>query len=176
MANVMYAGGKLLGMSLSQAQTTINAGIPAALDWKLNTANPQTGSMKVVAALVTSGFTVNADHYALGDTNISGNELVGTGYARKDIGGTAGAGTATYQTASDRVELDAPDLVYTAISAGTAAGILLFLEKLTSPTDATRVLLCFIDQPQSAINGFPAVTNGGDLTIQWATTGIIWQS
>jgi len=89
-------------------------------------------------------------------------ELSGTGYARAALASKA----LTYDAANDRVEWDAADTTYSGIDAGTAAQATILDD--TGATDADKRLLANIDS-----GGFPVVTNGGDLTIQWNAEGII---
>lgn len=114
--------------------------------------------------LVTSSYSFNADdHFA---NTPAANELSGTGYA----GGFAGSGRKTLASkavtendTSDRAEFDAADVTWTAISAGTAAAVIL-LKEITN--DAASPIIAYI--------AFTAVvTNGGDLTLQWDATGIL---
>ena len=72
----------------------------------------------------------------------------------------------TEDDANDRVVFDADDVLWTAINAGTVQAAILIREGASS--DSTSVLVAYIDQ-----GGFPIVTNGGDLTIQWSMNGII---
>lgn len=87
-------------------------------------------------------------------------ELSGTGYSRQ----TLGSKTFAYNAGSDRVELDAADTTWTGINAGTAAQAM--VEKDTG-VNTTSPCLFNVDT-----GGFPVVTNGGDLTIQWNVAGI----
>jgi hypothetical protein len=49
--------------------------------------------------------------------------------------------------------------------AGTAAAIIVIRE--FGGADATSPLICYID------GGFPVITNGGDLTVQWDAVGVM---
>ena len=93
-------------------------------------------------------------------------ELSGTGYT----GGFGGSGrktlaskTTVYDTANDRVEFDAADVVHSAIDAGTIEHGML-LKEVTDDTDS--VAIAEIDHPTT-------VTNGGDVTTQWNGEGIL---
>ncbi len=95
-------------------------------------------------------------------------ELSGTGYTA----GFGGAGRKTLASKTivvdkpnDRAEFDAADVTWTAISAGTAAQATL-MKEITN--DAASLTIANVDT-----GGFPIVTNGGDLTIQWNAEGII---
>lgn len=126
----------------------------------------------IKAMLVTSSYTPNADDTFIdagGANDPIDHELSGTGYAA----GFAGAGRKTLSAkavnqddANDRAEFDdTADLTWTGIDAGTAAGVLIY-KHITS--DALSIPIAWIDT-----GGWPVVTNGGDLTIQWNAEGII---
>ena len=121
--------------------------------------------LTIKAMLVTSGYVFNADHSYVADLVPASNELSGTGYA----GGFAGSGRKTLASTSlnldltgDRAFYDAADLTWTAINAGTAAALILYIAKTS---DADSILVGFIDS-----GGFPKVTSGTDLTVTWSNT------
>ncbi len=56
---------------------------------------------------------------------------------------------------------DAADVTYSAVTAGsTTEGVVLYVD---TGNPATSALIAYID----TITGFPLVTNGGDITVQW---------
>lgn len=125
----------------------------------------------IKCGLSTSTHVPNRDDDFLdevgGDDFVDG-ELSGTGYA----GGFGGSGRKTLASktivvdkANDRAEFDAADITWTAISAGTAAQATL-LKEITN--DLASLCIVNVDS-----GGFPIVTNGGDLSIQWNVEGII---
>lgn len=132
--------------------------------------NGQTPTIDYIAdtmqvGLSTSSHVPNKDDTFLDDAGADDFidfELSGTGYARQTI---ASGKTIAYDTANDRVEIDGADVTWTGINAGTAAQATLHRD---NTTDATAPLLANIDT-----GGFPIVTNGGDVTIQWNAEGII---
>lgn len=118
----------------------------------------------IQVGLSTSTHVPNKDNNFLDDAGADDfidGELSGTGYTRQ----TLGSKTLAYDSANDRVEFDAADTVWTAITAGTAAQATVHRD---NTTDATSTLMCNVDT-----GGFPVVTNGGDLTIQWNAEGIV---
>ncbi len=82
--------------------------------------------------LVTSSYVANADHLFVDEAGANDpidHELTGTGY----VAGFAGAGrktlaskTFTADLANDRAEFDVADVVWTAITAGTAAAFIVY--------------------------------------------------
>ncbi len=93
-------------------------------------------------------------------------ELSGTGYT----GGFGGSGrkvlgskTVVWDSGNSRVELDAADITWSAIDAGT-------IEHATLIKEITNDLasLCLVE-----VDLATQVTNGGDITIQWDAEGIV---
>lgn len=97
-------------------------------------------------------------------SEIVGDELSGTGYARQ----TVNTQTVTEQDASDRVLVDATDpSTYSGIDAGTIAGAWIYKRVAGSDVDANDLLICFLDCTD-------LVTNGGDVTLSYhSTDGIL---
>jgi hypothetical protein len=153
MASFSYGQGVLRLLRGSTATTPI--------DWIGDT---------VKCGLSSSTHVPNKDDQFVDDggaDDFTDGELSGTGYVigfgnagRKSIGSK----TMAYNAANDRVELDGADVSWTAISAGTAAQATVLKEGTTN-TDSP--VLGNVDT-----GGFPVVTNGGDVTIQWNAGGI----
>jgi hypothetical protein len=160
MANTVYNRFKKFAVSSSSGQ--------------LKHINLLTDTIKV--ALVSSAYSVNPDHntFAFGTTtDPESYELNGTGYDN-GIGASTGrktlaSKTMTQDDTNNRAVFDAANITWTAINAGTAGSAILIREggAGTTTSDTGTTLICFID------SGFPVVTNGGDLTVQWSTAGII---
>lgn len=127
----------------------------------------------VKAMLVNSSYTPNKDHDYVSD-GPAANELSGTGYASGFSGSgrkTLASFAATVDDTNDRVYVDATDLTWASIDAGTAAALILYIN---GSSDADSVLLAYIDS-----GGFPKTTNGGDLIVEWSSSpiGIVeWES
>lgn len=121
--------------------------------------------------LVDNTYTFNADHDFVdmaGANDPIDAELSGTGYT----GGFAGSGRLTLASkainrddVNDRTEFDCADLTWTAINAGTANAAIVFRQGTTDDTDAA--LIAYID------SGFPAITNGTDLTLTVNAEGLL---
>lgn len=150
MASFVYGKGAL-AMIIGNSQTT-------TISWTADTATIKT-------ALSTTTHIPNKDDefYDNSDADdLESGELVGTGYT---AGGVAMGGEAhVYDAANDRVEFDATDAAWTGINAGTAAQAT--VHKHTG-TGTTSPVICNVDS-----GGFPIVTNGGNVTIQWNAEGI----
>jgi hypothetical protein len=113
--------------------------------------------------LVDSSYTPDADDSYI-DEGARANELSGTGYVAD--GELLSARAVNLDDANDRSEFDdTADLTWTGIDAGTAAAAVIYFD---SSVDSTSTLIAYIDT-----GGFPVVTNGGDLTIQWNAEGIL---
>lgn len=150
MASFVYGPGALR-LIIGNAETT-------TINWTADTAT-------IKAALSTSTHVPNKDNVFMDDggaDDLLDGELSGTGYT---TGGDAlGGETHAYDSANDRVEFDATDAAWTGINAGTAAQATVLKH---TGTATTSPLICNVDT-----GGFPVVTNGGDLTIQWNAEGI----
>lgn len=124
------------------------------------------GTQTYKVLLVGTGYTPSALHVFVAD--LGANELSGTGY----VAGFAGSGrkslvarTVTVDPSIDRSELDADDVQWVTISAGTAKAIIVY-RHLTS--DADSRVIAYIDN-----GGLPLLTNGNDLIVMWNADGII---
>ena len=119
-----------------------------------------TDDMRIL--LVDSTTTVDTEDDV---TSLSGystlGEISGTGYARKALTGR----TVTTDTANNRAELDADDITFTGITAGTTIGMLIF--KFVDGTAANDLPVAFSEFAA------PIVTNGGDLTITVDVEGML---
>lgn len=93
-------------------------------------------------------------------------ELSGTGYV-SGFGNSGrqalGSKTVVYDTGNDRVELDAANITWSAIDAGTIAQATLLTE---ISSDAASPVIANVDVADT-------VTNGGDIIISWDGEGII---
>lgn len=128
-----------------------------------------------VKAVLVSSYVPAASHiYA---SAFSGQELSSTSYT----GGYGGTGrlslVSTFISTNNgllvgsagRSELGASASTWSGHSAGTACAVVLVLESATGVTNnGNTLLVAYIDT-----GGFPIVTNGGDLTIQWASNGVL---
>lgn len=111
-------------------------------------------------ALPSSAWDVDLNDVAalLAVTNI--DELTGTGYVRKTMAGF----TVTEDDTGNQSIMDANDITWTGIDAGTARAIVVYKY---NASDSSAELISIHD------TNFPKVTNGGDLTVQWPSTGVI---
>lgn len=133
------------------------------------TLNLSTDTLKVM--LVSSLYTADKDHTYVdmgGSYDPADAELSGTGYVK----GWGGSGrktltnvSLTLDNANDRVILDADDVVWNSINAGTASAAIVIKEGASNDTDS--LLIAYFD------SGFPVVTNGSDFTLKWSDSGVI---
>lgn len=112
------------------------------------------------AALPSSAWDVDLNYVSDLEAVSNISEMSGTGYTRK----TLGTFVATEDDTNNWVTLDAADVTWTGIDAGTARAIVVFKY---NASDAAAELVSLHD------TNFPKTTNGGDLTVQWPSTGII---
>lgn len=140
----------------------LGSGVTPTVDWLNQT---------IQVGLSTSTHVPNKDDEFLSDAgadDFEDGELNGTGYAT-GFGGagrkTIGSKTLAYDAANDRVEADGADVSWTGLNAGTAAQASL-LREVTN--NAGSPVIANVDT-----GGFPVVSNGGDVSIQWNAEGII---
>lgn len=118
-----------------------------------------TDTIKV--ALVSSSYTPNQDSHDYWD-DVSSNEVSGTGYTAG--GATLTSKTATYDSGSNVVILDAADTTW-ASSTITARYAVVYSD--AGATSAQKVLIGYVDfgSDQSSTNG--------NFTVTWDATGIV---
>lgn len=115
------------------------------------------GAVKVLAIDDAGTYVFDADHDFLDD--LGANELAGTGYARVTLVNPL---VSAIDLANDLVRLLADPFTWTGIDAGTIQAVVVFRD---TGSAATSPLISYHD------TGFPKVTNGGDLTVNWAGAG-----
>lgn len=97
-------------------------------------------------------------------SDVVANELTnvsGTGYVRKTLSGL----TIVEDDTNDRAFIDCNDFTYTAINAGTIAGLWVYRQVVpATPNDAADILWCFLGAAQ--------VTNGGDINVAINALGL----
>ena len=145
------------------ASFTTNKGRHLILTQALNLVSAS--GVKVL--LYNSSYTPDRDHdFASSITGGTSKELSGTGYTAGfgNSGRKALAGRAFVRDdGTDKVYFDANDLTWTAINAGTIAGAAL-IQEVTADTDSP--IICFLDPSD-------LVTNGGDVSLQFAADGLV---
>jgi len=141
------------------ADVVFNSAKVAFMDGELDLDEPATYDSYV--SLHTSTYTANQDTDDFFDD--ATNQLSGTGYT---AGGINLANQATSQDNTDNEAVfDADDVTWSSIDAGTASQVVL---RMDGAAASSAPLIASMDS-----GGFPIVTNGGDLTIQWNTEGIL---
>lgn len=101
--------------------------------------------------LVASSFSPTKD-----DTSMTGYTTIGTDQ-------TLGSKTFTEDTANDRIVYDAADPTWTAVAGGSTIGWVVVFKFVTNDAGSTPIFV--IDVTDTA-------TNGGDVTVNFAATGI----
>lgn len=131
------------------------------------TAGVNMSSATIKAMLVGTGYTPDAAHdFVSSITSPTNYELSGTGYT----GGFSGSGRKTLASqavtrvdGSLYVKFTANNLTWTAINAGTARYITLYIN---GTADSDSAIVCTIQFPSDA------ATSGTDLTINFSSDGI----
>lgn len=134
-----------------------NKGVGSVMN---GTIDLDTTTLKVM--LVDSDYVFDKDHDFASDIT---DELSAASY----VGGFGGSGrktlaskTVTIDNTNDLAYLDADDVTWTALNAGTIGGAIILKE---DTNDAASPLLLFIDFTN-------LTTSGANVMIQWAATGI----
>lgn len=101
------------------------------------------------------------------DAGTTATEFSGTGYTRAD--GDHSSKTITEDNTNNRAEYDAADVTFAGLD-GDAIQFALVAKQVGADwtTPADDPLLAYITS-----SDFPLTTNGGDVTISWASEGII---
>lgn len=122
------------------------------VDWDTDT---------IKVALVSSAYTPNQDTHDYYD-DVVANEVSGTGYTAG--GATLASKTATYDSATNVIILDAADAVW-ASSTITARYAVVYDD--SGATNAQKALIGYVDfgSDQSSTNG--------NFTVTWDATGIV---
>lgn len=109
--------------------------------------------------LVKSTYVENADHLTVDDGSANdpaSHEITVAGYARGALAGKV----VTRDDTNDFAYLDGTDQLFAALAAGeTIGGAVLYRH---SGVDSGNILLSYYDLANTP-------TNGGDVTVQWAT-------
>ena len=112
--------------------------------------------------------TENADLALVDDgstTDVASAESTSTTYSRQ----TMGTLSVTQDDTNDRAVLDAADVTFTSINTGQVDACVVIEVPTASTSDTARYPVCYND----STSAFPVTTNGGDLTIQWSTAGVM---
>lgn len=107
----------------------------------------------IKARLVASSFTPDKDN-----TSMTGYTAIGTDQ-------TIGSKTFTEDTTNDRIVYDGADPTWSAVAGGSTVGWVVIFKFVTNDAGSTPIaVLDITDTP----------TNGGDITITFAATGIFY--
>lgn len=110
--------------------------------------------------LVTSGYTFDADHVFVSSVVPASNEFADASYSRA----TLGTKTVTQDDTDDEGVFDAADVTFSSLAGGETAAAAIIYKEVTN--DADSLLIAYVDDVDFT-------SNGGDVTIQWNTEGII---
>ncbi len=98
-------------------------------------------------------------------------EFTGSGYSRQ----TLSSKTVTQDDTDNEGVFDAADVTFTSLDGDTIQGIIIYQQigvDDTTPGD-DRVLVVYDDDSAGSLADLPLTTNGGDVTIQFSSEGII---
>ncbi len=133
----------------------LTACLSKLVDWTADTIKVQ---------LHTSTYTPNQDTHAV-QTDLTNEVASANGYTTGGV--TLASKTRTYQSASNRLELDAADVSWTATTGNTITARYAVILDTTPGTAATNRLLGYVDF------GADVSATGAALTITWDATGCL---
>lgn len=142
---------------LTAAVTASQYGVPVKNQWD-GTAVTDWDTDTIKTALLTA-YTINIDTHDFFD-DVSATEITGTGYTAG--GATLASKTATYDTATDQIRLDAADTSWTTSTLSATDAV---VYKSTG-TASTSPLIAGIDF------GATVSTTAGTFQITWDSTGL----
>lgn len=132
-------------------------------------------TLKVLLLDNTTAYTFDPDAHEfvsdIADGGTTATEMSGTGYSRKTLANQA----VTEDTTDDEGVFDADDVTFTGLDAGTIQAIVVYQQiggDDTTPGD-DRVLVVLDDDSAGSLADLPLTTNGSDVTISWASEGIV---
>ena len=124
------------------------------VDWVSDT-------IKLGLTSTTSAYTPDPDHHFPGSASgPAASEASGTGYSRKALANKA----VNVNDTDDRAEADADDVTWTGLDCGTITYAFVYKEV---NDDSDSPLICCLDFAD-------LVTNGGDVTLQFASAGLFY--
>jgi hypothetical protein len=133
----------------------LTACLSKLVDWTADT---------ITVQLHTSSYTPNQDTHAV-QSDLTNEHANANGYTTGGITLTSKA--RTYQSASNRLELDAADVVWTAGSGVSITARYAVVIDTTPGTAGTNRLLGYVDF------GADVTATGATFTIAWASTGVL---
>jgi len=105
------------------------------------------------------------------DGGTTAEEFAGTGYNRQTLSNV----TVTQDDADDEGVLDADDTTFSSLDGDAIQAIIIYKQvggDDTTPGD-DPVVVVLDDDSAGSVADLPLTTNGGDVTIQWDTEGIL---
>lgn len=136
------------------------------IDWENDTIK-----VALLANSISFSLDIDADEFV--DDVLNGTDAEefdtagGTGYSRQTA-----APTTSQDDTDDEGVADAPDVTFSSLDNATIQGVLVYKQVGTDDsTPGDDIILYYLDD--SDISDLPKVTNGGDISIQWAAEGIV---
>lgn len=120
----------------------------------------------------SQSYTFDPDaHEFVSDITGAGSEMSGTGYSRQSLSGK----TVSEDTSGDRGVFTADDVTWSGLDAGSIQTIVVYQQvggDDSTPSD-DRVLVVLDDDSAGSLTDLPRTTNGSDVELSWASTGIL---
>lgn len=141
--------------------------LAGGIDW-------ETDTIRVALLADSIAFSLDIDNDEFVDDVLNGVDAEefdtagGTGYSRVNVANA----TTSQDNTDDEGVADGDDVTFSSLDGATIQGVLVYKQvggDDTTPGDDP--ILYYLDD--SDVSDLPKNTNGGDITVQWATEGIV---
>lgn len=136
---------------------------------------PATDTLRVALVSDSTAYTFDPDNHTFVSDVLDGGttaaEFSGTGYNRQGLANVS----VTVDNVDDEGVIDADDTVFTGLNGDTIQAIIVYKQvggDDTTPGD-DPIVAVLDDDSGGSVADLPQTTNGGDITINWDTEGVI---
>jgi hypothetical protein len=137
--------------------------------------NARSDTLRVALVSDNTAYTFDPDTHEFVDDVLDGGttaeEFAGTGYNRQGLSNV----TVTQDDTDDEGVIDADNTVFTGLDGDTIQAILVYKQvggDDTTPGD-DPIVVVLDDDSAGSVADLPQNTNGGDITIEWDTEGVV---
>lgn len=136
---------------------------------------PSTDTLRVALVSDNTAYTFDPDtHTTVADVLDGGTtatEFAGTGYNRQSLANVS----VTVDNTDDEGVIDADNTVFTSLDGDSIQAIIVYKQvgaDDTTPAD-DPIIVVLDDDSAGSVADLPQTTNGGDITIEWDTEGVV---
>lgn len=136
---------------------------------------PATDTLRVALISDNTAYTFDPDNHTFVNDVLDGEttaeEFAGTGYNRQDLANVS----VTVDNTDDEGVIDADDTVFSSLDGDAIQAILVYKQvggDDTTPGD-DPIVAVLDDDSAGSVADLPLTTNGGDVTLQWDTEGVV---